>query len=173
MAFLLGCAMTLGTLGCGSDSTGPASYDEYIVRYVRADCDRDQRCSSIPAHESVDECVAAVAPDTARQRTRIAESVKAGKTSYDSGAAQTCLDLLAGGCETSDLDVLQACNKVIEGKVAVGQPCIGHFECDPGDGTSSNGPWCFDGCTGLFGGEDPEGAGTCVATSPARTPQCT
>jgi hypothetical protein len=55
--------------------------------------------------------------------------------------------------------------------VALGQSCIGHFECldttpkDPG-------PYCFGGCKGLFGDQDPAPTGTCVADSPIGTAAC-
>lgn len=182
----LAIAVALGAVSCsdattaaggdasGADTTTPtetANYDAYIAAYASADCDRQVRCTTPSKYVTVDACMAAISPAIAIQRKHIGESVAAGKTSYDAAQAGLCLAAVRGSCSAATLSVLQACNPVIEGKVALGAACVGHFECldtTPKD----SGPYCFNGCTGLFGDQDPPPAGTCVAQSPITTPAC-
>ncbi len=144
-----------------------ATYDAYITAYEIADCERRQRCEAPPPFDDVDACLAAIDPALRRTRQRIAESVAVGNTHFDPSAADGCLEAVRGACSQRP-DA--ACNAVIDGNVAVGGACVGHFECAPTDAAPR--PFCFAGCTGLLGGEEPAGMGECVAASPVGTPAC-
>jgi hypothetical protein len=146
------------------------TYDAYITAFERADCERRQRCEAPPPFDDVEACLAAIAPDLRRARQRIASSVALGRTTYDRAAADECLETVRGACSQDPVDVLAACNVVIEGTLAEGEGCLGHFECAPSAEVER--PFCFEGCTGLFGSEETAGSGQCVAASPIGTPAC-
>lgn len=148
-----------------------ASYTAYVTAFVNANCDRDIRCTKPNKYATIEACVADLPATLTLQRKHIGESVTAGKTSYDAAQAKVCLDAVRGPCSTPSLDVLKACNPVVDGKVALGESCIGHFECLDVP-TKGYGPYCFEGCNGLFGDQDPAPTGKCVAESPIGTPAC-
>lgn len=149
-----------------------ASYPVYVAAYATADCERDLRCDDKPKHATVQACVDAIDPDTKLARERIGASVAAGKTAYDPTFARDCLAIIRGPCSTDFLSILKVCNEVITGLVPIDGKCIAHFECAEPAGHTGLGPYCFEGCKGLFGSEDPIGAGTCVLKSPVNDPPC-
>lgn len=171
----------LALTGCGKDEdsnqdpneqSSKLTYNEYIAKYERAQCEREQRCEDSPAATSVEECLESIAPGLKRARERTSASIASGKTAYDAEVAEQCLGKIEGSCELTQVDILAFCNEVIAGTLGIGQDCVAHFECEDPDGTRSNGPWCFEECTGLTGQEDQAGQGSCVAASPVNTPAC-
>src|SRR5262245_62021146 len=88
--------------GCGSSADGnvdaaaeddSVAYRAFIDEFVRADCEREQRCKTPPAHDSADACVADQEPMLSRQRAAIADSIDRGATAFVREAAAECLDL--------------------------------------------------------------------------------
>ncbi len=150
------------------------AYVAHTEARVAAECERDQRCDSPPPYASVDACVQAeVAKIVEVKRTRLAASIEAGHTLYDPTAAAACEAVLGGACSVTFLDdIAPACNPVISGNVAIDGACIAHFECADPPGHSGLGPYCFDGCEGLWGDEDEDVSGTCVLESPIATGAC-
>ena len=98
------------------------------------------------------------------------DAVARGTVAFDQALAPACLDALAGTCDRPGWEVLGLCAQPTEGTQVPGQACMAHFECAP------SGPdgdyFCFDECVGLWGVEQPVGAGLCVDESPVFTPMC-
>jgi hypothetical protein len=181
LAWVVACAMPTAcsdtsSKGGGADPGGKApevaNYSIYIGSYAAAECDREIRCGENALHKTVEACLSAIPANLDRQRKAIAASITSGKSQYSPTDAQACLDAVRAPCTGSAIDILSACNKVVSGKVALGQACVGHFECEDVPVVKGYGPYCFNGCKGLFGEEDPQQAGVCVAESPVQTPTC-
>ena len=117
-------------------------------------------------------CLAALDEGIVRARARIEAAVAADRVAYDSTAAAHALEVVRGGCEIDFVAVASAFAPVISGKVADGAPCLAHFECAEPEGHAGLGPYCFDGCEGLFGTEEEAGSGVCTLESPVGTAEC-
>lgn len=149
-----------------------ATYASFVAAYAKAHCARQMRCDAKPKSASVEACLAAISPEIQRQRSAIDKSVDAGKTAYHQATAAACLTKVESACSTAFLDVLKACNPVINGLVAAGQACVGHYECLRDPLATGSGPYCFNACKGVQGSEDPPQTGICGATSPIGTAAC-
>jgi|GEM_PF-6972249 hypothetical protein len=148
------------------------AYLDHIEQLLQAKCDRAQRCDSPQPEETVAECVARREVESHPKVDRIADSIAAQGTAYDSMAAASCLATYTGDCTITATQQNAACAPVIEGTLPVGSACVGHFECGEPVGHQGMGPYCFEECTGLWGNEDPIGNGICVAKSPISTGEC-
>jgi hypothetical protein len=141
-----------------------AAFTTWRADHLRAGCERDLRCKTPAPFPSVDECLAAADEDVQAATPRIADSIRRGTTTYSAEDAAACLAIYESPCSTPFTDILIACNKAYDGQQALGESCVGHFEC--GGPSGVNGWLCFEGCTSLFGYEDVVGSGQCVEGRP-------
>jgi len=148
------------------------AYAAHLDARTRASCDREQRCEDNPTHATAEDCVVAEQEAFGVHQDRIVASIADGNSLYDDSAAAACEEAYAGPCDTDTLDILTVCGAVVEGNVAEGGDCIGHFECAEPEGHQGTGPFCFDGCTPAIGDEEPSVAGTCTLTSPVLDEAC-
>jgi hypothetical protein len=122
---------------CGDD--GPSiALDELYAETLRARCDRFVRCGLATSHES---CVAYHrTPD----ENELHAAIEAGKIRYDSASAVRCLEALAAlPCDETSREVrtpIEACERMLAGKLAVGAECSFDAECASG---SCNEPPCL------------------------------
>jgi hypothetical protein len=109
--------------GCGG---GGVSIDDLGPTLVDALCQRQVRCG---VYATVEACKA----DVRIQIEEIQASVEAGRTKYDEGKAEDCIDGLgSASCDASSEDsreTPQACDDTFQGTVADGGACFNDEEC--------------------------------------------
>jgi hypothetical protein len=115
---------------------------------------------------SCDACVDSYDSDVRAATPRIADSIARGDTKFFAEEAANCLAAYDDvACSAPYTDILIVCNKAYDGQQALGESCVGHFECGGPGGVDRL--LCFEGCTSLFGYEDVLGAGVCSQGRPA------
>ena len=147
------------------------AYQTFTGLLTNAQCERDARCDGDT--QGVTDCVVAAGEELGPARDRIQASIAVGQTAYDDAAATACVAKYNGDCSLSLIqEILPVCNQVIEGLLAVDAECKGHFECADVPGHMGRGPYCFDGCDGLFGMQPAGQTGLCVLESPIAAGAC-
>jgi hypothetical protein len=120
------CALFASTLvstcGGGGGSIPLSQLGDHVTNVV---CASSVRCGELPDDAT---CRAV----TGVHLEQIMADVASGKTIYDGTAAAACLDAIAAvGCNLSDglEDSPEACRKMLQGTVAVGETCFTDTEC--------------------------------------------
>lgn len=142
------------------------AYEAFIAAYETARCERLLRCDASSSYDSAAQCLADLDPALSLMRDRIAAAIEAGAVAYDASFAATCLGELAATCEPH---LIPACNRVIDGRLALGEACTGMFACAT-DGAKRT--YCYDRCVAVTGAEPSAATGICVATAPAEGQGC-
>jgi hypothetical protein len=122
----------LVALGVVCAGCGPSSYGEFRDQLAARACSHAVRCGVVGASETARCPAPAALALTAAGRIDVGTAVGAGRLSFDSLAAQNCLDAMGGApCDPAAADVAlrHACHAVIQPRVATGGACDGDEEC--------------------------------------------
>jgi hypothetical protein len=111
--------------GCGSGLTAA----DFPASFARTICRLQARCVHFAAFEE-QRCEA---DERALYDPDLDKAIKAGRSQFDAGQAQKCLDgLNAAPCERLSPEVRQACLNAVKGTVAPGGQCNWLYECASG-----------------------------------------
>lgn len=106
------------------------SPEVYVEKLAEAACDALNRCCS-PPEEFKQKCRQGVVEGQAEEL----ESIKNGRTTFDTTAAAACITGLSTGykdCVLSEKEVGDNCDKTLVGTGKDGDPCEADYHCAPG-----------------------------------------
>jgi hypothetical protein len=138
--------------GCPGDDS--IAIDDLPDALQKAECDFEVRCELVPDQAT---CVAALPFNSTDELTTIA-GVKSGRIGYDGKVAKDCIDAFEGfDCSLGTLEhaVIDSCQTIFSGTVAVGGACVVSEECVDLGACKQTDPSC-DASTACC-------AGTCAA----------
>jgi hypothetical protein len=133
-------------LGCGGK--GALTAKDFPAAFAQAVCQVEKTC-----HRGADyleqQCETDLRP---LYDPDLAKAIAAGKSSFDPQQAQSCIDgLRAAGCERTPMEVQQACERAVLGKVADKSACSWTWECTNGRCEPSAPGACPATCAGASG----------------------